>query len=204
MLARADFDPAKSAPAEFKSLAADGYRDLARVITVLENGALDEHRRDELHALAHRHGAVPVLGVTGTEGAGKSSLTDEIILRFRMYGDEPKIAVIAIDPTRRERWRLAWRPDPDERHQCAQRLHALARKPVQRIMRFRPHFPISLQRPRPPGFDLIMIETPGIGQGDAGIVPHVDVALYVMTPESSAPPASSKRSICWILPTSLR
>ncbi len=186
MLERADFDPAASAPVDFKSLAAGEYRELARVITALENGALDDHRRDELHALAHRQGAVPVLGVTGTGGAGKSSLTDELILRFRMYGNEPRIAVIAVDPTRRksggallgDRIRMNAINAPNVF------MRSLAtRSSDQEIP---PSLPDIIAATKAAGFDLIVVETPGIGQGDAGIVPHVNVALYVMTPEFGA------------------
>jgi len=102
MMRQADFDLTADLPADFKGLADGDLRPLARVITALQDNVLDESRRDELYALAHRRGAVPVLGITGTGGAGKSSLTDEIIRRFRLYSGEPKIAVIAIDPSRRK------------------------------------------------------------------------------------------------------
>ena len=60
------------------------------MITALEAGTLDDHHRDDIHAQAHQRGPVPVLGVTGTGGAGKSSLTDELVRRFRLYSDEPR------------------------------------------------------------------------------------------------------------------
>jgi len=79
--------------------------ELARFITALELGVLAKKQRDAIGALADKRAGrgnqAPVLGITGTGGAGKSSLTDELILRFRLYSDEPKIAVIAIDPSRR-------------------------------------------------------------------------------------------------------
>src|SRR5438034_1151387 len=92
MLARCDFDPAQDAPKELKE---GDLRALARTITALESGAAKA-----LKGKAHE---VPVLGVTGTGGAGKSSLTDELVRRFRLdQGDDLRIAVLSVDPTRRK------------------------------------------------------------------------------------------------------
>ena len=186
MLARADFDPAQNLPADLDGLFAGEAPALARIITGLEAGRLDDHRRDDIHAHAHRRGAVPVLGVTGTGGAGKSSLTDELVRRFRMYSNEPRIAVIAIDPTRRktggallgDRIRMNAIDAPNVF------MRSIAtRSSDQEIPAALPDIVAAAKAA---GFDLVIVETPGIGQGDAGIVPHVDVALYVMTPEFGA------------------
>src|SRR6266513_1015271 len=92
MLARCDFDPSQYAPQELKK---GDLRALAQTITARELG-----RREALHGKA---GEAPVLGVTGTGGAGKSSLTDELVRRFRLdQGDELGIAVLSVDPTRRK------------------------------------------------------------------------------------------------------
>ena len=95
MLARCDFDPAQHAPKELKK---GDLRALARTITALESGA--SKTKDSLHK---EKTGVPVLGVTGTGGAGKSSLTDELVRRFRLdQGDALRIAVLSVDPTRRK------------------------------------------------------------------------------------------------------
>src|SRR5204863_54213 len=95
MLARCDFDPAQHAPKELKK---GDLRALARTITALESGVLKI--KDSLHK---EKTGVPVLGITGTGGAGKSSLTDELVRRFRLdHGDALKIAVLSVDPTRRK------------------------------------------------------------------------------------------------------
>src|ERR1700716_148391 len=95
MLARCDFDPAGHAPKESKQ---GDLRALAQTITALESGVLKI--KDSLHKEKTR---VPVLGVTGTGGAGKSSLTDELVRRFRLdQGDDLKIAILSVDPTRRK------------------------------------------------------------------------------------------------------
>ena len=186
MLARADFDPAQDLPADLGGLFEGQARVLARVVTALEAGRLDDRHRDDIHAHAHRRGAIPVLGVTGTGGAGKSSLTDELVRRFRMYSNEPKIAVIAIDPTRRktggallgDRIRMNAIDAPNVF------MRSIAtRSSDQEIPGALPDIVAATKAA---GFDLVIVETPGIGQGDAGIVPHVDAALYVMTPEFGA------------------
>ena len=130
---------------------------------------------------------MPVLGITGTGGSGKSSLTDELLNRLRRdQEDKLRVAVIAVDPTRRkgggallgDRIRmnsigvpnvffrsLATRSSPGEVPE------ALAG---------------AIDACKAAAFDLVIVETPGIGQGDAGIVPYSDVSLYVMTPEFGA------------------
>jgi methylmalonyl-CoA mutase len=161
-------------------------RELARAITVLEAGSAPEALVAAVTAAAARR-AVPVLGITGTGGSGKSSLTDELLRRFRLdQADKLRIAVIAIDPTRRrgggallgDRIRmnaidgqniffrsLATRVAGAEVPDCLDLVIAAAKAW---------------------GADLVVVETPGIGQGDAAIVPHVDVPMYVMTPEFGA------------------
>src|SRR5512146_3250409 len=102
MLAQCDFDPSQFAPKDLKALKAGDRRALAQVITALELGSMDEGLKKQLLEAAKARPA-PVLGVTGTGGAGKSSLTDELVRRFRLdYADELAIAILAIDPSRRK------------------------------------------------------------------------------------------------------
>ena len=186
MLERVEGARALSLPAGLDGLAAGGHGALARVISALENGMLDEKRRGEIRALASRRTGVPVLGVTGTGGSGKSSVVDELIRRFRLYADEPKIAVIAIDPSRRRSGGalLGDRIRMNAISGGRVYMRSMATRGAAREV------PASLSdivaACKAAGFDLVMVETPGIGQGDAGIVSHVDVSLYVMTPEFGA------------------
>jgi isobutyryl-CoA mutase len=167
--------------------AAGGERVLARAITALESGA---YRDDEVAALraAAAERTVPVVGITGTGGSGKSSLTDELIRRFRLdRADALRIAVVAVDPTRR-RGGGALLGDRI-------RMNALDGGPVYfRSLATRgaaSELPDGLDdvvaAAQVAGYDLVIVETPGIGQGDAAIVGHCDVALYVMTAEFGAP-----------------
>src|SRR3990170_2258111 len=102
ILARCDFDPAGHAPKNLEALVAGERRALAQIITALELDVLDGRLKKTLQEAAARRPA-PVLGITGTGGAGKSSLTDELIRRFRLdQGDALRIAVLSVDPTRRK------------------------------------------------------------------------------------------------------
>ena len=187
MIQRADFDPVANVRIDSDKLAAGDVRQLAATITSLQNNAIDQTRRDELHAMARRHNSVPVVGVTGTGGAGKSSLTDEIIRRFRMRSGEPKIAIIAVDPSRRktggsllgDRIRMNAISAPNIY------MRSIATRAGGQDLPST--LPDMLAAVKASGFDLVIVETPGIGQGDASIVPHVDISMYVMSPDFGAP-----------------
>ena len=167
---------------------ADGQRQLARLLTAIERNELTEKQKGSLHEQAQfLANKVPVLGITGTGGAGKSSLTDELIRRFRQdSADDLKIAVLAIDPTRRKTGGALL----GDRI----RMNSIYHKNIyMRSIGTRGaagEVPESLvdiiSALRLGGFDMVVVETPGIGQGDAGIVPYVDIPIYVMTPEFGA------------------
>ncbi len=188
MVARCDFSPGQSTPADLDALDRGDWYVLARTITALENGTLDESQRERFNeAVAGLDKQIPVLGITGTGGAGKSSLTDEVIRRFRLdQQDTLKIAILAIDPTRRktggallgDRIRMN-AIDGDNVY-----LRSLATRAAQTEVPA--YLPDIINAVKLAGVDLVVVETPGIGQGDAGIVPYVDVSLYVMTPEFGA------------------
>ncbi|WP_116040961.1 fused isobutyryl-CoA mutase/GTPase IcmF [Amycolatopsis palatopharyngis] len=159
---------------------------LARTITRLQREALPEDWRS---AIADAAGSrtVPVLGITGTGGSGKSSLTDELVRRFRLdQEDKLRVAVLAVDPSRR-RGGGALLGDRI-------RMNCLDGSPVFfRSLATRStsgEIPAGLDDAvlacKAAGYDLVIVETPGIGQGDAGIIDHVDYSLYVMTPEFGA------------------
>jgi methylmalonyl-CoA mutase len=193
ILMRCDRDPCEQLPQDLRAIQGhDGaaWRALARLITGLEAGGVDTAMLRELHALAGQR-QVPVLGITGTGGAGKSSLTDELVRRLRLdHDDALRIAVISIDPSRRrsggallgDRIRMnaiqPWRAGPTVY------MRSLATRAAGGELSAA--LPEVLAAAKVAGFDLIVVETSGIGQGDAAIVPLVDVSLYVMTPEFGA------------------
>lgn len=160
---------------------------LTRALSSIEN---DEYSEDELAAIVEQAKTIrttPILGITGTGGAGKSSSTDEIVRRFRQdSGESLNIAVLAIDPTRKktggallgDRIRMNAIGHTNIYTRSVATRDAAVEIPV-KLREIISALKLS-------GFDLIIVETPGIGQGDAGIVPFVDTSLYVMTPEFGA------------------
>ncbi|CUR62370.1 putative methylmalonyl-CoA mutase, large subunit [metagenome] len=158
---------------------------VARAITGAEEGRLDEAMLAEIRTAAARR-VVPVLGITGTGGSGKSSLTDEIVRRFRTdQQDKLRIAVIAVDPTRRKGGGalLGDRIRANSLDGDRVFFRSLATRGAHEVPG---HLADVIEVVKAAGHDLVIVETPGIGQGDAGIVPLVDHSLYVMTPEFGA------------------
>jgi methylmalonyl-CoA mutase len=171
--------------AEAESLLAGDERGLARALTTAEGGGLTPEVRTALQEAAKRK-RPPVLGVTGTGGSGKSSLTDELVQRFRLdQEDKLRIAVLAVDPTRRkgggallgDRIRMNNLGGPVFFRSFATRGSGGELPPC---------LDDAVTACSAAGYDLVIVETPGIGQGDSAVVGHVDLPIYVMTPEFGA------------------
>ncbi|MGE5161751.1 MAG: fused isobutyryl-CoA mutase/GTPase IcmF, partial [Betaproteobacteria bacterium] len=194
MVAECDHDLGAGAPKSLDTLkdkdATKRWRALAQLITALELDEADPKLVEALHRQADT-AKVPVLGVTGTGGAGKSSLTDELVRRLRLdQGDALNIAVISIDPSRRKSGgallgdRIRMNAIGPWRHGPRVYMRSLAtREAGSEISTALPH---AVAAAKVAGFDVVIVETSGIGQGDAAVVPHVDLSLYVMTPEYGA------------------
>ncbi|MBA4265335.1 MAG: methylmalonyl-CoA mutase, partial [Comamonadaceae bacterium] len=229
MVMRCDRDLSPFAPQSLSAIEGQGemnWRALAQLITAIESAKADPAIVAALHEQAKTR-KVPVLGITGTGGAGKSSLTDELIRRLRLDQDDAlRVAVISIDPSRRksggallgDRIRMnaigpwhtttAVRPEPVEgltkRADGAStgsartdagsvRTEDAGQRVFMRSLATRDFgseisaaLPDVIAACKVAAFDLIIVETSGIGQGDAAIVPHVDIPMYVMTPEFGA------------------
>src|SRR5512147_2291135 len=190
IVSASDVDLSADLPTDATALAkgtqAERTRALARMITGLEAGTVPPEERKALLALAAK-AKVPTLGVTGTGGAGKSSLTDEIVRRFRLdQGDRLRIAIISIDPSRRKsggallgdriRMNAIEHPNIYMRSLATRDAGSEVSKAL----------PDVIAACKAAAFDVVIVETSGIGQGDAAIAPLVDVSLYVMTPEFGA------------------
>jgi len=184
MLRRCDFATAH-AEEPLPELAATDPRGLAKAITLVESWP--ERHRAELRArLAAATTTPPVLGITGTGGAGKSSLIDELLRRFLLDFPALRIAVLCVDPTRKktggallgDRIRMNAAADGRVfvRSMATRRANLALSESVQDALAV-----LKLAR-----FDLILLESSGIGQSDTEIVEHADVSLYVMTPEFGA------------------
>ena len=191
IVAACDVDLAREQPADLAALRnAEGPARvcaLARLITALEAGSVPPKTREVLLTAAAK-AKVPTLGITGTGGAGKSSLTDELVRRLRLdQQDKLRIAIISIDPSRRKsggallgdriRMNAIEHPNIYMRSLATREAGSEISKAL----------PDVIAACKVAGFDLIIVETSGIGQGDAAIVPLVDTSVYVMTPEFGAP-----------------
>ncbi|MBP2329958.1 methylmalonyl-CoA mutase [Kibdelosporangium banguiense] len=181
MVESCDYDLAQRSPQSWDGLPAGNQDVLARAITQIEAGVFTG--QDAIRT----SGQVPVLGITGTGGSGKSSLTDEIVRRFRQdQQDKVRVAVLAIDPTRRkgggallgDRIRMNSVDGETVFFRSLATRNAGSEIPE--------GLADVISACKAAGYDLVIVETPGIGQGDAAIVPFVDLSLYVMTPEFGA------------------
>jgi len=168
------------------------FSEIAQSLSAIENDALSEHELARLRKLTENKSedgenlSVPVVGLTGTGGAGKSSVTDELINRFLQYFPEMKIAVLAVDPTRRrtggallgDRIRVnSLRSERVFMRSMATRREHMATSEV---------LSLCIGYLRAAGFDLVLVETAGIGQADTEIVDLVDFPIYVMTSDYGA------------------
>lgn len=175
---------------DVSDLRPDNWRFVASVITTMEK--VKESGNGDLPGLRSRlqekiNGRiVPVVGITGTGGAGKSSLTDEIVLRFLNDQRDKTVGIISVDPTRRKTGGalLGDRIRMNSIYNKRVYYRSLATRNVG--MEIPAHMEESIEVLKAAGFDLIIVETAGIGQGDAAIVPLVDVSMYVMTSEFGA------------------
>jgi methylmalonyl-CoA mutase len=178
---------ARRPPFAFGPMSPRDHQQIARTITALERGDESAGLRDTLRkAVARVARPAPVVGITGTGGAGKSSLTDELLLRFVRFHPGRNLAVVAMDPTRRRSGgallgdRIRMNSLANEQifmRSLATRRQNLATSAV---------LADTLNLLKCAGFDLIVVETAGIGQSDSEIVDLVDVPMYVMTSEYGA------------------
>ena len=161
---------------------------IAALITIAENyPEASESLRTTLAPMVDGTRAhVPVLGITGTGGSGKSSLVDELVRRFLSDFEDRTLAVLSVDPSKRksggallgDRIRMNAIDDP--------RVYMRSLATRQANLSLSRHVAQSVEVCRAAGFDLIIVETSGIGQSDTEITEHADVALYVMTAEYGA------------------
>ena len=163
--------------------------DIARTLSAIENGSIDPEQLEALRRLSRKPetgNRKPIIGLTGTGGAGKSSVTDELLNRFLQFFPEMRMAVLAVDPTRRrtggallgDRIRMnALRSERVFMRSMATRRQHLAVSEV---------VADSLAFLKTCDFDLIILETAGIGQSDSEVVDLVDFPVYVMTSDYGA------------------
>ncbi len=188
-LEQCDFIPPRQLVNDLKRLKEREPQAVARLITAAEQLVRqpDETLQATQAQIRELAGQTPVLGITGTGGAGKSSLTDELVRRFLRDFDDKTVAILSVDPTRRrtggallgDRIRMNAIDTP----------RVFMRSLATRDSRSELSAAIreALDVLKAAGYNLIIVETSGIGQGDAGIIDVCDLSLYVMTSEFGAP-----------------
>ncbi len=177
--------------------ALDEYKDIisiARKISAAENGESPTFENiksvqdiSNQDPLSGGRGASPVLGITGTGGAGKSSVTDEIVRRFLNNYTDKTIAVISVDPSKKKTGGalLGDRIRMNSISSPRAYMRSLATRESDKALS--QYVTEALQICKAAGFDLVILESAGVGQSDASILEHCDVSMYVMTPEYGAP-----------------
>jgi methylmalonyl-CoA mutase len=186
LVKQCDFPTGNLLKDETKALENKNPKDIARVISAAEN--FPDVAQKALNAIHQKNkdSQIPVLGITGTGGAGKSSLIDELVRRFLLDFPDKTIGIISVDPSKRktggallgDRIRMNAINNP--------RVYMRSLATRQSNLALSKHVSEAIEVLKAARFDLIILETSGIGQSDTEIIEHSDVSLYVMTPEFGA------------------
>ncbi len=160
---------------------------ISKLISAIEN--FPENIKELLAKLRKRssESKVPVLGITGTGGSGKSSLVDEFIRRFLLDFPDKKVAVVCVDPSKRKTGGALLGDRIRMNAINSERVYVRSMATRQSNLALSKYVKDTLNVMKVAGFDLVILETSGIGQSDTEIVDHSDLSLYVMTPEFGAP-----------------
>lgn len=192
MLEECDVSLAKALTNDIELLGQGDYQAVARLITIAENhvstnGEIAAAADSVLQKVKELVKNVPVIGITGTGGAGKSSLTDELIRRFLNEIPEKKVAILSVDPTKQKTGGalLGDRIRMNAIFSPRVYMRSLATRKSRSELSLAIKDAIAVVKAA--GFDLVIVETSGIGQGDAEITEVCDLSMYVMTSEFGAP-----------------
>ena len=186
VLQKSDFPTGAQLNGEVKHLAERNYHAIARLISAAEN--FNDENKAVLDSIREKSKAskTPVVGITGTGGAGKSSLVDELVRRFLMDFPDKHIGIISVDPSKRKTGgallgdRIRMNSIRNERVY----MRSLATR--QSNLALSKYVQDAIDILKTSGFDLVIIETAGIGQSDTEIIEHSNMSLYIMTPEFGA------------------
>ncbi len=188
LLERSDYPTGAKLNGEVGHLAEKDVKSIARLISAAENFHDLHETQAAMNKIATQAAKIktPVLGITGTGGGGKSSLVDEIVRRFLLDFKDKHIGIISVDPSKRktggallgDRIRMNAIRNP--------RVYMRSMATRQSNLAVSKHIHDAVNVLKVAGYDMIILETSGIGQSDTQIVEHCDLSMYVMTPEYGA------------------
>jgi len=186
MLQKCDFATGANLNGEVKHLKDKDYKSIAKLISAAENFPETFVKQHDEISKSIVTSTIPVLGITGTGGAGKSSLLDELVRRFLLDFKNKTVAIISVDPSKRktggallgDRIRMNSIKNP--------RVYMRSLATRQSNLALSKYVKEAVDIVKAAGFDLIILETSGIGQSDTEIIEHSNTSLYVMTPEYGA------------------
>ena len=185
LVSQCDFAIGDELPEGFV-LGVDNKEHVARAISAFENFPENSTQLLETVRKQSKECKTPVLGITGTGGAGKSSLVDELVRRFIMGFEDKTLAIISVDPSKRKTGGalLGDRIRMNAIHHPRVYMRSLATR--QSNLALSRYVQDAVDTVKAAGFDMVILETSGIGQSDTEIIEHSDLSLYVMTPEYGA------------------
>ena len=185
-----DFSTVKNMHFETDKLISDNHQMVASLITAMEQAKTKKNsdlaKLRSMLAKKTSGKTIPVIGITGTGGAGKSSLTDELVLRILNDLKNIKVGIISCDPSRRKTGGALLGDRIRMNAIGNKRVYMRSLATRQSHAEIPDALPEAIKVLKAAGFDLIIVETAGIGQGDSNIIDLVDVAIYVMTSEFGA------------------
>ena len=179
-----DFSVGENLNGQAKNINAKDHSAIARVISAAEN--YPEDNKAMIDLVRKETKETPVLGITGTGGAGKSSLVDELVRRFLLDFKDKRIAVISVDPSKRKTGGALLGDRIRMNAIFSDRVYMRSLATRQSNLALSKYVQDAIDVVKAAGFDLIILETSGIGQSDTEITDHSDASLYVMTPEYGA------------------
>ncbi|MDO9039596.1 MAG: methylmalonyl-CoA mutase family protein, partial [Lutibacter sp.] len=186
MIATCDFPTGEIVDFSVADLAKKNPMQLAIAISAAEN--FSEKHTEFINEIktASKKSETPVLGITGTGGSGKSSLVDELVRRYLIDFPEKTIAIVSVDPSKRKTGGALWGDSIRINSIKNDRVYMRSLATRQSNLALSKHVSIAVDILKVAGFDMVILETSGIGQSDTEIVEHSNVSLYVMTPEYGA------------------
>lgn len=187
LVQKSDFATGINLNGELKHLTQDkDWKSIGKLISAVENNTADASNIMTQVEVLIKNNTTPVLGITGTGGAGKSSLVDELVRRFLIDFKDKTIAILSVDPSKRKTGGalLGDRIRMNAINNARVYMRSMATR--QANLALSKHVDEAVKILKAAQFDLIILETSGIGQSDTEITEHSNVCLYVMTPEYGA------------------